>query len=142
MFGVWNHDTVLLGGIDGSSVTCVFDDDSNEAAVLSAFENSMAMSSKSVKGKLQYGIMGNVTSIPVNFSTTMIVSFSASGVNGAIHKWGKAMRVLHGKHSLAVSRDMDITLQYLGYTTDNGAYYYYLTEPDKDYSVRRLANAS
>ena len=28
---------------------------------------------------------------------------------------------------------MDITLQYLGYTTDNGAYYYYNTEDDLNY---------
>jgi hypothetical protein len=43
------------------------------------------------------------------------------------------MRTTFGKQSLQVSRSMDVTLQYLGFTTDNGAYYYYNTELGLDY---------
>jgi hypothetical protein len=44
---------------------------------------------------------------------------------GAMAEWGDAMRLWNGKASAAAARRSDVTLQYLGYSTDNGAYYYY-----------------
>lgn len=133
-YGEWGSEMILAGGIGGTGVTCVYDQVSSDSVVLSAFENPMVVSHVSTSpGRLQYGIMGNVSSIPANFSVTTVLSVSGSGVNHAVRNWGKNLRTHYGKQSLDVSRAMDVTLQYLGYTTDNGAYYYYNTEPGQDY---------
>jgi hypothetical protein len=47
-------------------------------------------------------------------------------VNGAFEAWGDALLSTYGKSREATYRDH--TLQYVGYSTDNGAYYYYQTE--------------
>ena len=84
-------------------------------------------------GILQLGLMGNVSSITPGFSLQHIMYFNTEGVNSAVSGWGRTLRSVYGKADASVSRNRDITLQYVGYTTDNGAYYYYNTEPGKDY---------
>lgn len=144
-FGEWNSNTLLAGGIGGTGVTCIFDRASLDSAVLSAYENPMAVShAMSTPGCIEFGVMGNVDTIPANYSITMILSVE-KGVNQAVSRWGKELREAYGKHTLDISRAMDVTLQYLGFTTDNGAYYYYNTEPDTDYgqtlvSVKKYAD--
>ena len=49
----------------------------------------------------------------------------------AFSKWGSALRKYHGKSLDGIQRD--VARKYLGYWTDNGAYYYYNTMPDKNY---------
>ena len=49
----------------------------------------------------------------------------------AFSKWGSALRKYHGKSVDGIQRD--VARKYLGYWTDNGAYYYYNTIPDNDY---------
>ena len=47
-------------------------------------------------------------------------------------EWGeKKLTYFNKKRSNSHLRDY--TLNYLGYSIDNGAYYYYQTEPDKNY---------
>ena len=50
----------------------------------------------------------------------------------AFSKWGSALRKYHGKSLDGIQRG-DVARKYLGYWTDNGAYYYYNTMPDKNY---------
>ncbi len=45
--------------------------------------------------------------------------------------WGKNLQIFHGK-DLSYKLN-DITQNYLSYWTDNGAYYYFLTENNKTY---------
>ena len=49
----------------------------------------------------------------------------------AFSTWGSALRKYHGKSLDGVQRD--IARKYLGYWTDNGAFYYYNTMPDLNY---------
>ena len=70
--------------------------------------------------------MGTVTSIPVGYDYETIVYYGG-GVNVAMRGWGAALRRRSGKTTAA--RDADHSINYLGYWTDNGAYYYYMTEP-------------
>ena len=49
----------------------------------------------------------------------------------AFEEWGKIMTRYHGKTDAA--RKFDLTVNYVGYYTDNGAYYYYNTEEGKTY---------
>ena len=77
-------------------------------------------------------ISGNVTDIPKGYELSTIVSFAEGSVNAAMMKWGDLMLSRSGKaREQAWSRDF--SLQWLGYSTDNGAFYYYVTEPNKTY---------
>ena len=130
----WNDNTVLLGGVGGSGVNLVFDETGRNTATMSAFSNPMVISHISPEvGTLKYGIMGNVTNIPAQYSIQMLLSFHNEGINEGIVKWGQILRQKYQKLDANHARSKDITLQYLGYTTDNGAYYYYHTEDNKTY---------
>ena len=85
-------------------------------------------------GTLAFGVMGNVTSLEKDFAlSTVLVLGETGGVNGALREWGAAMRAWSAKPDAAAARARDVTLQYIGYTTDNGAYYYYNTGEFGDY---------
>lgn len=134
--GEWsNKSTGVASGIAGTGPLCVFSEDNSVAAVLSPYENAMAASQVFDKDSraLVYGVMGNVTSIPKGYQISTLVTFAPGGVNNAMMAWGDAMLARTGKKRLA-AWDKDFTLQYLGYSTDNGAYYYYLTEEGKNVS--------
>ena len=70
---------------------------------------------------LSYGIMGGVLSVPAGYSLQTILSYSNQGVNAAFESWGDKLLQRYQK-----SRDVsfsDFTTNYLGFSTDNGAYY-------------------
>ena len=50
-----------------------------------------------------------------------------------MQEWGQRQLQYFGVRQKGNSHSRDYTLQYLGYSTDNGAYYYYHTEPNKNY---------
>lgn len=83
-------------------------------------------------GILNHGIMGNVTEIPSGF-TLKTMMFLGNGINAAMSEWGTLLRDAYDKPDLLSSRSKDMTLQYLGLSTDNGAYYYYNTVPGMNY---------
>lgn len=133
-FGPWSDETLLFGGIGGTGVTCIYDDKAETVAVLSPMDNVMAMSQYSPSaGSVQFGIMGNVTAVPSKVAFKTMLYVGQDGINEAMSSWGTIMRSYFGKPNAAVSRTTDVTLQYLGYTTDNGMYYYYNTEPNHNY---------
>ena len=49
----------------------------------------------------------------------------------AFSRWGTALRTYHGKKKLPFQ--LDLARKYLGYWTDNGAFYYYNTLPGLNY---------
>ena len=96
-------------------------------------------------GILQFGISGNVSSIPAHFRLQTIMAASR-GVGTSMRNWGELLRKTYHKQDYATSRAKDVTLQYLGYTTDNGAYYYYNTVPGLNYqdtifAIKKYADA-
>jgi hypothetical protein len=82
--------------------------------------------------------MGNVSSVPEGYSVSVLMHFGSQGVNQAMSTWGKVFRGWYNKADANAAREKDITLQYLGFSTDNGAYYYYNTVPGKDYEQTLL----
>ena len=120
-------------------------EDQNIAAVLSAFENSMAINQHydQTAHTLSYGLMGNVTEIPANYELSSIISFTEGGANAAMKGWGDFLLASGGKHRHA-AWEKDFTLKYLGYSTDNGCYYWYNTDEGKNYedSILGLYNYS
>ena len=55
----------------------------------------------------------------------------------AFRSWGELLRQYHDKTS--EYRDSDLTINYLGYWTDKGGYYFYNTEPDMNYEETMIA---
>ncbi|KAK2183903.1 hypothetical protein NP493_292g00003 [Ridgeia piscesae] len=80
---------------------------------------------------VSWGIMGMAMQIPRDFVYSTIIYHSTEGVNKAFTGWGSVMTRYYRKDS--AYRDSDLTVKYLGYWTDNGAYYYYHTEKNKTY---------
>ncbi len=135
--GPWNSSISLTGGIGGSGVLCVFDQVTAQSCVISPLTNFMSTSRYSPNpGELAFGIMGNATTIPALHSVKTIIYIADDntlGVNAAMKGWGNMLRTYYDKGDVHISRAKDVTLQYLGYTTDNGAYYYYHTIPHLNY---------
>ena len=118
------------GGIQGSGPVVLFSEDLSTSLVLSSASNFMAASQTSGNATLSYGVMGAVRSIPANYSLSTIVALSR-GVNQAMEQWGDILLSTYNKQRYAYKRDP--AMQQLGYSTDNGAYYYYNTQPGKNY---------
>ena len=127
--GLWEEFS-LNSGIGGTEPFVVFDLDKKTsiAAVFSAFENAFAINQKfdSATRSVAFGMMSDVEEIPVGYELSTLVSFVEGGVNAAMMNWGDVFLGRFGKHRHA-AWEKDLTLQYLGYSTDHGAYYWYLS---------------
>jgi hypothetical protein len=147
VYGEVTESSFLPGGIGGSGPTILFNEEASISVVISPLNEFMAASHISPgPGSLQYGIMGNVSSVPKDFSLKTILVVTRGGINEGMKEFGKVMRGLYGKKPASESKSMDITLTHLGYSTDNGMYYYYYNTNNgssyedtliavKDYSV-------
>ena len=78
---------------------------------------------------LRYGLLGSVRSVPAGFGIEVVATLSR-GVSEAMLAWGDALLAYYGKERERAWL-VDPTLRYLGYATDNGAYYYYNVQPDR-----------
>ncbi|CAH1277104.1 Hypp9481 [Branchiostoma lanceolatum] len=134
--GEWYYQTTgIRSGITGGPLV-VFDRNLN-TVVLSPFSEFMAASvwhngtgSGGYGGEVNYGIMGDVENIPPNFDYQTILYYD-KGINQALHEWGGALMRQYGK--TRARTESDFSSNYIGYWTDNGAYYYYHTESGKNY---------
>ena len=65
------------------------------------------------------GISGTITSLPAEFTQTTILTIGTGpGITAAIGEWGELLQAYHKAHKVP-----DVTLEKIGYQTDNGAYY-------------------
>eukprot|EP00038_Savillea_parva_P003881 m.131333 g.131333 ORF g.131333 m.131333 type:complete len:864 (-) comp11310_c0_seq2:981-3572(-) len=118
-------------GKAGTGPIVVFDEDATHSLVVSALNNFMVASQDaSHNNTVSYGVMGSVMQLPPGFTLETVVVLS-SGINTAMDAWGDVLLARSGKVRDAYRRDY--ATQWLGYSTDNGAYYYYQTEPNKNY---------
>jgi hypothetical protein len=74
---------------------------------------------------LAWGWHGDLDQVPAGFATTLGV-FTGRSVGEVFERWGAAIRVAD------ISRRSDPLLTHLSYWTDNGAAYWYRTEPGRD----------
>lgn len=79
---------------------------------------------------LKCGITGQIATIPENFSMKYVIYFG-KGVNNTFNDWGDILLQYYKKERKSAYADP--ILSYLGYWTDNGAYYYYRTEKGLSY---------
>ncbi|XP_072031492.1 uncharacterized protein [Amphiura filiformis] len=129
--GMWEKGTDdIQTGLYGGPL--VLFDKMQRSMVIGPFREFMAgsVNYNMQSNAMEWGIMGSATSIPKDFVYETAVVFG-EGIKPAIMKYGENLLKHHGKtRAAAVS---DFTSNYLGYWTDNGAYYYYETAPDMNY---------
>jgi hypothetical protein len=90
-------------------------------------------------GGVAYGVMGGVETLPAGFSQVTVLQLGpcdaatgrGAGVGPAADLWGERLLAAGGKRRGVA--DADFTTNYLAYSSDNGAFYYYHTEQGKDY---------
>ena len=93
--GIWDDKTKdISSGITGTGPICVFQESRHLAVVFSPFSNAMAANQVYSNNILDYGIMGNVTNIPVGYEISTIVSFAEGGVNNAMMTWGDVLSTI------------------------------------------------
>lgn len=137
--GVWNSSkSVVRSGIESGPLTLFNIDQRGEGDILviSPLSKFMATSLTQVNGTLAYGVMGSMTAVPNNYNHSLIVFYSSKGINEGVREWGQTMQKAFNRTDQF--RRSDLSNNYLGYYTDNGAYYYYHTEDGKDYEQTML----
>eukprot|EP01013_Petalomonas_cantuscygni_P008167 TRINITY_DN20876_c0_g1_i1.p1 TRINITY_DN20876_c0_g1~~TRINITY_DN20876_c0_g1_i1.p1 ORF type:complete len:853 (+),score=147.81 TRINITY_DN20876_c0_g1_i1:312-2561(+) len=151
--------TAVPGGIHGTGPVAYFENarggdagtglSAMRAAIVSPFQSAIAMNAAPRRhGEINataYGPLGSFTEIPPHFTVRCILAAhevgpsSGGGVRlpafaSAMTAWGDTLLREHGRERHAAWA-ADETLQRLGYSTDNGAFYYYITEPEKNYQA-------
>ncbi len=98
--------------------------------------NFLTASTRQDTGSLVSGISPTIPRLPAGLTQwTMLVA--GNGINNVIDTWGQALTDFYSKVRRA--NDSDVTLNTLGYWTDNGAAYYYQFEPSLGYTGTLLA---
>jgi hypothetical protein len=87
-------------------------------------------------GAIHYGVEGDVERIPAGFAPRFLL-VEGHGMVNTLERWGDLL--LADRSRQRVDRYADTGLSTLGYWTDNGAYYYYQTEPGQNYEDTLLA---
>jgi hypothetical protein len=122
--------TSIPSGTGGGGPIALFDA-KGQTTVISAASSFMSSNIEIANAgnstTMSLGLMGSVTALPAEFSYSSILTLD-QGVTRAMKRWGDLLRGIHGKGSAAHA---DVTLQYLGTSTDNGAFYYGISEPGK-----------
>jgi hypothetical protein len=132
--GTWNSSSkVVTNSLEGGPVV-LFDlnkKGQGDVVIISPFSRFMATSLNQQGNVLQYGVMGSITTIPANYNNSLILFYSSDGINTGVRRWGEMMQRAYNRNNQY--RENDITVKYLGYYTDGGAYYYYNTEGELNY---------
>ncbi len=132
--GTWNSSSkVIESGMQGGPIVLFNFTQRGEEdfLILSPFSRFMATSLSQTRDILEYGVMGSMLSIPANYNHSMIVFYSSKGINEGMREWGQTMQRAYNRTNQ--NRLNDLTINYLGYYTDNGGYYYYNTEQGINY---------
>lgn len=109
----------------------IFFDSSRNTFIFSPADHFLtAVTSWGPGGELAGGIAPEIQSLPRGFRRQSLLVVEA-GINRAFDVWGQTLMALQGK--TPPPNDADVTLNKIGYWTDNGAAYYYRTEPGLSY---------
>jgi hypothetical protein len=109
----------------------VFFDGAGKTFILSPATNFMtASTNRGSNGEIASGISSDIATLPAGFQhrTVLVVE---GGINRAFDSWGHVLTAFGGK--TRPSNDADVSLNKIGYWTDNGAAYYYHMAPSMSY---------
>jgi hypothetical protein len=121
-------------GEPGSTPWLIFDD-RDDAAIIAAASHFCIQQMGRDPTRISCELNERLKNIPAGFTQNTWVVIG-KGINHVWDAWGAAMTDLAGKTRPA--SDADIGLKYLGYWTDNGAFYYYNYDPSLGYAKTLL----
>ena len=123
--------TYLFNGTNAGDSPCLYFDTQAHSFLLSPAANfQVADTVTNADDSIAASIALGITKLPRGFThRTMLVL--GNGINTTFRRWGEAMVALAGKRP--IPNDVDVTLNRLGYWTDNGAAYYYNYDTAKGY---------
>lgn len=116
----------------------LFDDQAHTAVLSAGSDYLVAQMHGDGKTLIASGLNPSLANLPAGFTHTSWLAVG-SGVEATVHQWGRALTQLAGKPR--PTDDADFSVKYLGYWTDNGAYYYYNYDKSKGYAGTILALA-
>jgi hypothetical protein len=122
--------------LGATSPWAFFDAAGNTLIISPASDFMVAQTSLGSDGTIACGINHSISFLPQGFSHQTLLAFG-KGIGQTVSGWGSALMNLQGK--VKIASDADVTLESLGYWTDNGAYYYYRYEPGLGYQGTLLA---
>jgi hypothetical protein len=114
-----------------------FDSSSFHSFIVSPASNFMTATTKwGPQSSIASGIASEITSLPAGFEqrTLLVVE---TGINRVFDAWGRSLTALGGK--VRPASDVDVSLNKVGYWTDNGAPYYYQTAGSMNYEQTLIA---
>ncbi|MFW9820645.1 MAG: hypothetical protein ACFFE5_13630, partial [Candidatus Thorarchaeota archaeon] len=112
--------------IGATSAPVLLYDDNLNCFVLSPLDGFLhTIISKGRNHRINCGIQGEIKALPKEFSQSYILLFD-KGINQSMQRLGDILLNYH--NSNRNSFYANVVTSYLGYWTDNGAYYYYKTE--------------
>ncbi|MFI6099235.1 CBM35 domain-containing protein [Lentzea sp. NPDC051213] len=115
----------------GDSPWLSFDGNAEGFLLSPASHFPVARTWRAGEGALASGIDPAISTVPAG-TTQQTLLVASRGINAAYRTWGSALTALHGKTRPA--NDADVTLNKLGYWTDNGATYYYRYDQNLGYA--------
>ncbi|XP_071835062.1 uncharacterized protein [Apostichopus japonicus] len=133
--GRWNSPVKLIGsGMDSAPLTLF--NKTKHSIIMSAFNEFMvnSMVHDPFNDGLMFGVQGKIKEIQKGFVHQTILHFG-TGIKQTAMNWGSFLK---RHYELKRYSKNDVTLNYIGYWTDGGAYYYYNTEPNKTYEETML----
>ncbi|HEV2455367.1 MAG TPA: hypothetical protein VGY98_13970 [Verrucomicrobiae bacterium] len=116
---------------DCSTPWLIFNDADDAMVVSPASHYMIAAMSGDGRNKIASGLNSALRHLPAGFSQQTIMVFG-HGINRAWDLWGKSLQSLRGVQR--PDNEADTVLRYLGYWTDNFAFYYYNYDLDKGYA--------
>jgi len=123
--------------IGATSAPILFYDDDINCFVISPLDGFLNTAISIDKNKrINCGIQGAIKEIPKNFSQKFILLFG-KGINKSMERLGYILLKFHD--SKRKSLYSNVVTSYLGFWTDNGAYYYYKTEKGMNYEDTIIA---
>eukprot|EP00039_Didymoeca_costata_P014439 m.233429 g.233429 ORF g.233429 m.233429 type:complete len:870 (-) comp16027_c0_seq1:181-2790(-) len=120
----WNGKGVSISnsGLDGSPL--VLFNEAGRTLTASPYGNYMATGHGQDKDKINMGVMGSVELIPAGYKATEIF-IAGQGMRSSMMAWGNTLLKKGKKTRTAYPHPTDMSMNTLGYWTDNGAFYHY-----------------
>lgn len=107
-----------LGLDTGPLVLFSGETEGNDALIISPANDFKGAVMYNSNTSLEIGVNGEITSVPRSYSHKTIL-LVGKGVNNCLDRFGQVMRRAYNTRK-AVSPDLDLTVNWLGYWTDNG----------------------
>eukprot|EP00051_Salpingoeca_urceolata_P033171 m.19308 g.19308 ORF g.19308 m.19308 type:complete len:807 (-) comp5917_c0_seq1:58-2478(-) len=141
--GRWPAPSLSGGWTNATGATAVFTESMSDTLVFSPshdFSTTQQVYSCGNDGtpcSLKFGARASIVALPPGYRSGAVFHYGANGPTQTMISWGRFLLARAGKPHDTWRADM--SLNTLGYTTDNGAFYYYNTLPGKNYQDTILA---